>query len=348
MSLVRIQAPLQRINMKKSIFRIIYVFGFLFVIFCFYSVWEVFVPAQPGARDAVNYVAEKGKGDEDIAWDLEKQGIIKNRYFFEAYVVLTFQHSKLQAGKYAFSPGMSVYQIVKKLAKGDVVKNKITIIEGWDINDIAKYFEEKEICTKDEFISLAANDYSLEFNFLAEKPKEISLEGYLFPDTYEISHGESVEEVLKNIIANFEKKITPELKQEILAQKKSVFEIITMASIIEKEVKTLEDKKIVSGILWKRRETGMPLQVDSTVNYITGKNHKSALIADILIDSPYNTYKYKGLPLGPISNPGMDSILAAIYPIESKYWYYLSALSGKTIFSETFKKHEIARDKYLR
>ncbi len=334
--------------MKKNTLKTIAAFSFLFMVFCLYVVWETFVPASPGLRDTINYVAKTGKGDEDIAKDLKGLSIIKNRYFFEAYVVLTFQHSKLQAGKYAFSPGMSVYQIVKKFVRGDVVKNKVTIIEGWDINDIAEYLEEKEIYAKDEFIKSANQDYSLEFNFLAEKPKNISIEGYLFPDTYEVSGGESAEDILKNIIANFEKKITPELKEEISAQGKSVFEIITMASIIEKEVKTIEDKKIVSGLLWKRLETGMPLQVDATVNYITGKNHRSALITDTQIDSPYNTYKYKGLPLGPISNPGMESILAAIYPTESKYWYYLSALSGKTIFSETFKKHNIAREKYLR
>ncbi|MDP2741586.1 MAG: endolytic transglycosylase MltG, partial [bacterium] len=160
--------------------------------------------------------------------------------------------------------------------------------------------------------------------------------------------GDSAEDILKNILANFEKKLTPELKEAIALQKKSVFEIITMASIIEKEVKTMDDKKIVSGILWKRRDSGMPLQVDATVNYITGKNHKSALIEDTKIDSFYNTYKYKGLPLGPISNPGIDSILSAVYPTESKYWYYLSAVSGETIFSETFREHNIAKAKYLK
>ena len=183
---------------------------------------------------------------------------------------------------------------------------------------------------------------------MSELPETASLEGYLFPDTYEISEGESPEDIIKNILVNFEKKITRELKEAIALKNKSVFEIITMASMIEKEVKTINDKKIVSGILWKRLEDGMPLQVDATINYITGKNHKSALLADLKINSPYNTYKYQGLPLGPISNPGIDSILAAIYPTESKYWYYLSADSGKTIFSKTLKEHNAAIAKYLR
>lgn len=121
-----------------------------------------------------------------------------------------------------------------------------------------------------------------------------------------------------------------------------------MASLVEKEVKTLEDKKLVSGVLWKRLENGMPLQVDATISYITGKKNAKILIADTQIDSPYNTYKYRGLPLGPISNPGLDSIVAALYPQESSYWYYLSTPEGQTIFSRTLDEHNQARAKYLK
>ena len=121
-----------------------------------------------------------------------------------------------------------------------------------------------------------------------------------------------------------------------------------MASLIEKEVSSFEDKKIVSGIFWKRIKTNTPLQSCASINYITGKNDRGALWQDIEIDSPYNTYKYRGLPLGPISNPGLESILATIYPEESDYWYYLSTPSGKTIFSKTFKEHSAAQGKYLK
>ena len=121
-----------------------------------------------------------------------------------------------------------------------------------------------------------------------------------------------------------------------------------MASLIEKEVKTPEDKKIVSGILWKRLENSIPLQVDATISYITGKKGDSVSIEETKIDSPYNTYKYKGLPLGPISNPGLESIIASIYPENSDYWYYLSTPEGKTIFSKTLEEHNIAKAKYLK
>ncbi|MBI2054065.1 MAG: endolytic transglycosylase MltG [Candidatus Staskawiczbacteria bacterium] len=323
---------------------IIIVLVFLSFVFWF----EIYVSKKPGSEESVEYIVLKGRGDEEISKDLKERGIIKSEYFFRGYVFFTFQDKKLQAGKYILSPAMSVRQIVEKFVSGDVVKNRITIIEGWNVKDIAEYFEGKNISKKEDFIKLAGKDFSEDFSFLSELPEKTSLEGYLFPDTYEILEGESAENIVKIILANFGKKITTELKEAAASEKKSIFEIITMASIIEKEVKTIDDKKIVSGILWKRLEAGMPLQVDATINYITGKNRSSALFKDIEIDSLYNTYKYRGLPLGPISNPGMDSILAAIYPTESKYWYYLSAKSGETVFSETLKKHNIARSLYLK
>ena len=147
------------------------------------------------------------------------------------------------------------------------------------------------------------------------------------------------------MLVNFDKKLTPELRTQIQKQKKTIFEIITMASMIEKEVRSLNDKKIVSGILWKRISIGMPLQLDATINYITDKNDPGVAIKDTKIDSPYNTYKYKGLPKGPISNPGIDSTTAAIYPTQTKYWYYLT--DGTTIFSETLQQHNEAKAKYL-
>ena len=318
--------------------------GLLFLLLCF----EIYVPANPLSNETITYTVIKGWGDDEIAKDLAKSGIIRSDYFFQLYVMASFKHSELKAGKYNLSPRMSIYQIASKFADGDVIKNKITIFEGWDINDTAKYFEEKGICTQTEFLAEVKKDYSKSFDFLKEKPKSVSLEGYLFPDTYEVAEGETCEDVLHIILQNFDAKITPEIKAKATEQKKSLFEIITMASIIEKEVKKIADKKIVSGILWKRLDAEMPLQLDSTVNYATGKSDPGVAIKDTKINSPYNTYKYKGLPVGPISNPGIESILAALNPTKTAYWFYLSSFTGKTIFSKTFADHVLARSKYLR
>jgi UPF0755 protein len=315
---------------------------FVLILFCY----QFFIPPKIWSKEFITYTAQKGMGDEEISAELEKLGIINNDYFFRLYVIISGNHGKIQAGKYSLGSRMSIARIVKKFVEGDVIKEKILIYEGWDLSDVKKYFVEKGLCQDQSFSDAVNNTY--DFAFLKDKPKGQDLEGYIFPDTYEISDSDICEEVVLKTLSNFDKKLTPELRVEIAKQKKTIFEIVTMASIIEKEVKKPDDKKIVSGILWKRIAEGMPLQVDSTINYITGKNHAGALIKDTKIDSPYNTYKYYGLPKGPISNPGMDSILAAIYPKDSPYWFYLSANgSGKTIFSKTLQEHAIARAKYL-
>jgi UPF0755 protein len=242
---------------------------------------------------------------------------------------------------------MTIPEITEKFVSGDVIEEQITIIEGWNLKEIAQYLGEKEF-SEEEFFELAKKDFSPEFDFLKDKSKDMNLEGYIFPDTYEIQKDESLEDILTKTLQNLDKKLTLEMREEINRQGKTIFEIITMASMIEKEVKGFEDKKIVSGILWKRLENNIPLQVDAMISYITGKKSANISIEETKIDSPYNTYKYKGLPLGPISNPGLESILASIYPESSEYWYYLSAPEGKTIFSKTLGEHNIAKEKYLK
>ncbi len=316
---------------------------FLFIL------WEFYIPNSLGNRPTIEYEVQKGQGLKNISADLKKQGIIKSYGFFNLYALISGNRDKLQAGSYDLSSSMSIAQIVKKFASGDIIKNNITIIEGWNLKDIAQYLEAKKLFSGKDFLNSANQDLSAEYSFLKDKPKKLSLEGYIFPDTYEVPKGATPDYVVKSALDNFDKKLTPDLRKEIANQHKSIFEIITMASILEKEVKSLDDKKVVSGILWKRIDNNMGLSVDSTINYITGKNDTSVSVKDTKINSLYNTYKYVGLPLGPISNPGMDSILAAIYPTKSDYWYYLSdPKTGNTIFSKTLDEHNEAVAKYLK
>jgi len=317
---------------------------FLLAIFLFIF-FEVYIPVNPGSHETVSYTVEKGWGSDRIASDLTELDLIRSSFFFKFYIFMSLKHSTLQAGKYNLSSKMSAYQIAKKMAGGDVVKNNLVILEGWNEGSIADYIERKGICSRDEFTALTEKDYSDSFGFLKDKPVDVGLEGYLFPDTYEISETETCGDVINMMLSNFDKKFTPDLREEIAGQGKSIFDIVTMASMLEKEVRSLKDKQIVSGILWKRIDAGMPLQLDATVNYVTGKSDASVKISDTKLDSPYNTYKYKGLPKGPISNPGIESIMAAVYPTESEYWFYLS--DGITHYSETLAQHNIAKAKYL-
>jgi len=346
--------------MKKKI-----IFSTIFILFLgLFFLWQgIYLPKNPFSEKEVIFNIEKGQGSKEIAINLEKQGLIKWTPFFRFYVYQKGVSGKLQAGMYQLFPSMNIPQIVEKFIKGDVISEKITIIEGWNLRDIGWYFEGRGMFQAEELFELVGfplidyskttdlpkpKDFSQKYDFLKDKPKNLNLEGYLFPDTYKLNKGSFVEDVVEKMLENFDKKLTLDLSEEIKNQKKTIFEIITMASLIEKEVKTKEDKEVVSGILWKRLKNNIPLQVDATIFYITGKKTTEISIEETKIDSLYNTYKYKGLPLGPVCNPGLESIKAAIYPKNSEYWYYLSTPEGETIFSKTLEEHNIAKAKYLK
>jgi len=331
-------------NTFKKIMRFVSV---CFIIFISYSFFQIYVPLNPNSNEIVTYTIQKGWGNNEIANELKNLGMIRSSYFFQLYTFFSFNHAGLQAGKYALSSNMSTYKIVKKMISGDTKKDRFVIYEGWSVEDIGKYLESRELCTKEEFKLLTEKNYELEFEFLAGRPTNANLEGYLFPDTYEIFEGQICEDIIKKMLINFGNKLSKEIQAEITSQNKTIFEIVTMASLLEKEVRSLEDKKIVSGILWKRLDAGMPLQLDATINYITGRNDSSVSIKNTKIDSPYNTYKYKGLPRGPISNPGMNAITAALEPTKTDYWFYLSS-AGKTYFSKTFQEHSANKTMYLK
>jgi UPF0755 protein len=305
--------------------------------------------------EAKLFTIEKGQAVKEIALNLKKDNLIKDQYVFIIYTALSGKYSKIQAGEYLLSSQMSTSKIVSLFTNGKTAKEKLTIIEGWDLRDIAQYFKGKNIASEEEIYTITGKpteeDNSINLNnydFLSSKPSNLSLEGYLFPDTYYINKADNLESIISKMLNNFDSKLTPDLKSEIKRQKKTIFEIITMASLIEKEVKTSEDKKIVSGILWKRMANGMRLQVDATILYAQGKEGSKIYTKDTQINSPYNTYRNDGLPLGPISNPGIDSIIAAIYPTKTTYYYYLSTPDGTTIFSRTLEEHNYNKNKYLK
>ncbi len=318
----------------------------ILILFLGFFIWQgIYISKDFTSLEEKFFPVEKGQGLFQIGENLEKQGLIKSRFLFDFYVISKKKQSNLQAGQYLFNPSMTIAEIGEKIISGDVYKIKITIPEGFTL----KQTEERLTLnlTRNVLVNIKINEFIDEYDFLKDAPNSASLEGFLFPDTYYFYPQRDTEEIVKVFLDNFDKKLTSELKNEIQNQGKTIFEIITMASMIEKEVLTIEDKKTVSGILWKRLENKMPLQVDATITYLTGGKTTKIGIEELKIDSPYNTYKYKGLPIGPICNPGLDSILAAIYPKDSDYWYYLSTPEGETIFSKTLKEHRINREKYL-
>ena len=314
--------------------------GFLFI-------WRgIFFPNDVSNKREIVFSIEKGQGLEEIALNLEREGFIKDDLFFKIYALLSGQSKNIKAGAYEISPSLAIPEIFKKIVEGKTFTIEITIPEGFNLRETEERLSEK--LWRSVSLDFLAENFKNDFDFLNSVPEKESLEGFLFPDTYFLNPEASNKEIADIFLKNFDKKLTFELKKEIELKEKNIFEIIIMASLLEKEVRSKEDKVIVAGVLWKRLEVGMPLQVDATIAYI--KNLKTTKISyeETQIDSPYNTYKYRGLPKGPIANPGLESIKAALNPKESDYWYYLSKPDGQTVFSGTLQEHNIAKAKYLR
>ncbi|MBI4132760.1 MAG: endolytic transglycosylase MltG [Candidatus Sungbacteria bacterium] len=326
----------------------------------FSGTYSTFAPTRLAAK--VRIEIPPGSGSRAIGAVLKSNGVIRSRLSFVTYAALTGSADALKPGRYEFSGKIAIPELVDRLVRGEIYPNErlITIPEGWDVRDIGGYLESVGMFPAAEWwetVGRPAGDYrreerlprpdfSQEFGFLKDKPGSVGLEGYLFPDTYRVFRTSSADAVTKKMLENFDAKFTPELRAETARQKKTIFAVITMASLLEKEVPTERDRAIVSGILWKRFGLGIPLQVDATINYITGRREEPSA-ADLAIDSPYNTYRYPGLPLGPIANPGMEAIRAALFPRASDYLYYLSAADGTTIFSRTLEEHAAAKRKFL-
>jgi len=323
------------------------------------SYWRGINESAQQDSEEVLFSIEPSQSVDDISDGLLTAGLIKSPFYFKAYVAFKKIDRSLQAGDYVLNKNMSAREIVKVLAKGDAQSKEtvIKIIEGWDISKIAVYLEKEGVVKdKNDFIKLTKNEagtcFSIEScqaSFLAQIPANAGLEGYLFPDTYRIFKDATPEDIIAKMLNTMDKKITSDMKQEIAKQGKSLHEILTMASIIEREVRTPEDMKTVSGIFYNRLTTDMPLQSDATLSYVLNDESPAHTLAELEFDSPYNTYKYKGLPPAPIASPGLNAIMAAIYPDTTDYFYFLSNLeTGKTYFAKTLDEHNRNKAMYLR
>lgn len=309
---------------------------------------------------AATFVVEKGDGAKTIAARLEEAGLIRSRTYFLLTVWSRGHQAAFKAGAFELSPSMSTGEIEAALAQGKPVSNErdVTLIEGWTLNDVAEYLAKEGVASKEEFFAEAGKsavaapqdlpDWGASYPALKDKPAGAPLEGYLFPDTYRIYVGGGAKELVRRMLDNLEVKLTPELRKEIAASGRSVHEILTMASVIEREVRGEEDRGLVSDIFWRRVVAGRGLEADSTVNYITGGSKPAVSYEETRIDHPWNTYKYRGLPPGPIGNPGMSAILAALRPKANPYWYFLTDKEGNVRYGKTLEEHNANKAKYLR
>lgn len=290
---------------------------------------------RPVSKDETvrSFLITKGSSASQIGNSLQKEGFIKSSLSFKVFVQLTDKQSKIAAGEFRLSPSMDLFEIVETLQKGPV-EIWVTIPEGLRHEEIAQKFADglgKDSQFVDEFVLLSSTK-----------------EGYLFPDTYLFPKSTTASKIIEKMLSTFELKT----KDGVTLRE------IIMASIIERETKGDEEKPIVSGILYKRIENDWPLQVDASVQYavssikcqVSSSNcnyWKPILVSDKELNSPFNTYKYPGLPPGPISNPGLASINAAINPVDSDYWYYIHDEKGVIHYAKDLDGHNANIRKYL-
>jgi UPF0755 protein len=269
-----------------------------------------------------------GTNAKEIVHILEKNEIIrKNNYLFIILIKFSKLEDKLKFGEYNLSPSLNMLQILNKLARGEIVVYKITIPEGYTSIQIAELLDKKEIVERESFLKLV-------------KYGEGSWEGYLFPDTYEVPKKYGAENMFKLMLSNFEQvEVDNKLINKAEQTGFTMDEIITLASIIEKEAKFAEEKRQISSVFHNRLKIGMKLQSCATIQYILGKPKEILEESDLEIESPYNTYLYKGLPPGPICNPGIDSIIAALEPANEDYLFFVLGDNGRHIFSKTYEEH---------
>jgi len=336
---------------NKKLFIGLIIFAVLITGF-FYFQNQVYY-SHSSIKDPINFKIEKGESVLEIGERLEDEKIISHKICFVYYLWRKNIYGKIITGEYMINSQNTIPEIALIITRREKIissRKKITFPEGWDIQKIEARIK-KQGLSADRFLDLVKNpDYfqsKYNYNFLADIPESQSLEGYLFPDTYFFSPDAGAEDIIKKMLDNFDRKLTDDLRSEIQGQDKTIYEIITLASILEKEVKTPDDKKIASGIFWNRMKIGQPLQSCATLAYILGKNKEQYSYEDTQINSSYNTYLNPGLPPGPISNPGIISIKAAVYPAETNYNYFLNnPETEETIFSQTLEEHNINKTKH--
>jgi UPF0755 protein len=317
------------------------------------AAYYVYRSLQPvAAGEPVEVSIPPGTGSAAIAKLLEDRGIIKSGMTYSFYLKVKQEGGRFQAGDYQLAPGMTLAEITDKLNRGDVIKEEMirfTIPEGYTVLQISEKLAADGLVNKESFLALANESgkwtYPWITGILGNSNLRYRLEGYLFPETYEMKKESTEQAILDRMLSEWEK------KQKLLPQGweaqmdklgLDLHGILTVASLIEREVAVDEERALVAGVIYNRLKQKMPLQIDATVQYLFDKQKERLFEKDLQTPSPYNTYLNPGIPPGPIASPGLLSIKAALYPEETKYLFYVTKKdgSGGHLFAETFEEHK--------
>ncbi len=313
-------------------------FVFLLIVFLFFY-FSALAP-QKSSDAILSYEVKSGTSSRNLASDLKTRGLIRSKWAFLIY--LKVNGGIIKSGFYELSPsynlGKTVFNLTSELKEWNV-----TFPEGYAIRDMADLLEKRNIVKKEDFLASASDivKYKAEFPFLSEVKSQI-LEGYLFPDTYRLNLEISADQIIKIMLENFQKKVYKELSN------KKLDETIALASIVEREAKDDEERPMIAAVYLNRLSKKMELEADPTVQYAKGSWEPITKDDYTSVDSPYNTYKYFGLPPSPISNPGLASIKAVLAPAETEALYFFHTQDGQTIFSQTAEEHVQKQKEYLK
>jgi len=296
--------------------------------------WIRFPP--PDAR-VIHISIPEGTTVSAAAQILEEARMIDSAWWYRVYARIDGDARKIQAGEYDLNEGMRFSSLANTLSRGPVREEvSITVIEGWTIADIEDHLRERDVDVRTS--DFYAERFEEEFSFLKDLPAKTTLEGYLFPDTYRVWMDDLPDGLLRKQLSEFAIK-TAELRAEVERSGRSWQDVVTLASIVEKEAKFDEDRPVVAGIFTNRLNAGMLLQSDATLNYVTRSGKSRLSSADLESTSPYNSYRFSGLPPTPIGNPGLASLRAAVDPAETNYYFFLTDEDGKAYFGRNLDEH---------
>ena len=297
---------------------------------------------RSGHQVSVGYVAKQ----------LKDAGIIKYKGLFELYCSVSHAKTKIDPGTYELSTNYDYRALVKKMqvGSGAMVTTKVTIPEGYTMEQIFQKLEDENVCSYDDLMDAAAN-YSYNYSFIDQSMQGDAkrLEGFLFPDTYEFYQGMQASSAINKFLENFHDRLTAEMLEKADERGMTMQEVVTVASMIEKEAANDDERAMIAAVIYNRIEAGMPLQIDSTIMYVLPEHKDVLTVEDTKIDSPYNTYQNKGLPPTPIANPGLASIKAALSPASTQALYYaLDAESGTHKFFTNYGEFQafVAKQSY--
>jgi UPF0755 protein len=310
---------------------------------------ELIAPAGEDANP-VNFVVEPGETASGIASRLEEQGFISDAGLFKAYVRFHKLDANLEAGEHVLRRTMTMEQVASELLYAQLREIQLTILPGWRIEQIAEMLAEKTSINPEEFL-LIARTGAFDYTFLASRPPGSSLEGYLVADTYRLPADADAKALVERLLQDFDQRVTLEMRRDAQAQGLSLHELVTLASIVEREALLDEERPIVASVYLNRLDSVLPeadgyLRADPTFQYVrgydpvTGRWWAPFQVEDVTsLDSPYNTFLHAGLPPGPICSPSLASLKAVIYPAETEYLYFYARGDGSHAFAKTYEEH---------